>query len=103
MESEGQLQSNGVDDATRLAASARTLTITPLNETVVADDEPDDLIAARHILSPPIANIPSDEEATTPTTVQATIDHKNHRRAMLISSVVVIILTGATSYLLLTK
>jgi hypothetical protein len=103
MESEGQLQTNDVDDATRLAASARTLTLTPISDNVVPDDEPDDLVVARHVLAPPIANIPSDEETTAPIAVQTSVEKKNHRRALGISTMAVIILTLATAYFILTK
>lgn len=103
MESEGQLQNNGVDDATRLAASARTFTLDPISENVTPDEEPDDMIVARHILSPPIANIPSDEESTSPRAAQVVVERKNHKRALSISASVVVILTVTTAYLFLTK
>ncbi len=103
MEQEGQLQSGGVDDATRLAASARTLTLNPISNNIVPDDEPDDLVAARHTMSPPIANIPSDEEATSPPVSEHVLARKNHHLALSVSSVVVVVLTLATSYLFLSK
>jgi hypothetical protein len=102
MESEAQLQPNDIDDATRLAATNRILTLAPMSENIVPDDEPDDLIAARHIIGPPIANIPSDEEVTSPTEVRA-IEQKNHRLALSISGIIVVLLTVATGYLMLTK
>ena len=103
MESEEQAQTNGVDEATRLAASARTFTLDPISENIIPDEEPDDLIVAHHILSPPIANIPSDEERTPSQAVQSAVAQKNHRRALSVSIFVVTLLTCATTYLILTK
>ncbi len=103
MEQEGQLQSAGVDDATRLAASARTLTLNPISNNLAPEDEPDDLVAARHTMSPPIANISSDEEFTSSTTSEHSQARKNHHLALLVSSVAVIVLIVATGYLFLIK
>lgn len=104
MEFETDKTSQAIDDATRLAASTRSLTLTPLNETIASEDESDDLIATRNVLGGPIANIPSDAEVTTPLTQQQiVIEKKNHHTALAISLTVVGILIAATAYLFITK
>jgi len=64
-ETSSKEKTDGISDEMRLAASSRKTVITPIHEDIYADEESDELIATQHTLAPPIANIPSDTEATT--------------------------------------
>ena len=89
--------SGTIDEATRLAASNRQLTLNPMHDDVIAEDEPDDLIASKHILEPPIANITTDTEATVAVAV-ARQEKANHHIA-LASSVAVMAIVGTITVL----
>ena len=55
-----------IDDATRFEATTRQHTVVPLHTDVAADELPDEQVVTQHIVSAPLANIPSDQEATEP-------------------------------------
>jgi len=86
-----------VDEATRLAASNRQFTLNPVHDDVIPEDEPDDLVASKHILEPPIANITTDTETTIAVAV-AKQEKANHHIA-LASSVIVMAIVGTVTIL----
>lgn len=86
-----------IDEATRLAASNRQLILNPVHETIVVEDEPDDLVANRHIIGAPIGNIATDSEATISQGVLKQ-ERANHHIA-LATSIVVMIIVGAAAAL----
>ena len=91
-----------VPEAVRMAASTRNLTITPLSTDIVPEDEPDDIIAARHIIGSPIANVPSDAETTVldkPTILTQQQKHVHHR-ALIMSSSTTALLAALVGYAL---
>ncbi len=87
---------SGVTDAERLEASTRQVFIAPVHDDVVADDLPDEVIVTRHLVQPPIGNIPTDSELTTSSSAQQHIDQKNHRFALTVSLVTVAIVSGVS-------
>lgn len=88
-------QLGDVDEATRIAAQNRQLTMAPVHDDIIPEDEPDDLIAARHIIGAPIANVESDTETTVAMTV-AKHERTNHHIA-LASSIIVMLIVGAVT------
>lgn len=90
------LPSDSVDEATRIAAGNRQLTMTPVHDDVLPEDEPDDLVAARHIIGAPIGNIESDTETTVAVAV-AKQEKANHHIALTGSIVVMLIVGVATA------
>lgn len=94
-ETSSKEKTDGISDEMRLAASSRKTVITPIHEDIYADEESDELIATQHTLAPPIANIPSDTEATTAyTDAGAQTGQKTHRLALIISACVGVILVA---------
>lgn len=89
--------SGTIDEATRIAASNRQLTLNPVHDTVVVEDEPDELVANRHIIGPPLGNIASDSETTVAAAVLKQ-ERVNHHIA-LITSIVVMGIVGAATVL----
>ena len=87
---------SGVTDAERLEASTRQVFIAPIHDDVIADDLPDEVIVTRHLVQPPIGNIPTDSELTDSSPAQQRIDQKNHRFALIVSLVTVAIVTGVS-------
>ena len=53
-----------VSDAARRAAETRQLTITPLHDDIVPEDEPDSIRVAQHLSGPAIPNVLNDTEDT---------------------------------------
>ncbi|NCU37694.1 hypothetical protein EOL96_01350 [Candidatus Saccharibacteria bacterium] len=92
-----QPRNSDIDDATRLAASMRQLTVDPVHDDVAPDDLPDDQIAAQHLLRPAIGNIAVDSELTRSTHTneqQSAINQPpTNRLALAVSLVVVAALT----------
>ena len=94
--------SDQIDESTRLAASNRQLTIAPMHDDVTPEDEPDDLVAARHILGSPIGNIETDSEATVPISVVKQ-EKANHRIALAGSIIIMLIVGTATAIAFLSR
>lgn len=53
-----------IDDAARLAAEMRQLTITPLHDNVAPEEEPESIRVAQHLSEPAIPNTLNDTEDT---------------------------------------
>ncbi len=53
-----------IDDATRIAAMTKKTVLVPLHGDIAPEDPVDEQIANQHIISPALANIPIDTEAT---------------------------------------
>lgn len=103
-ETSSKEKTDGISDEMRLAASSRKTVITPIHEDIYADEESDELIATQHTLAPPIANIPSDTEATAAYTDAGTqTGQKNHRLALIISACAGVILVALATVFMLTK
>jgi hypothetical protein len=66
-------QDVGIDPMTRLAASTRQLTITPLHQEIYADTTSDEQLVLNHALQPAIQNIPTDIEETIAPTPQTNV------------------------------
>lgn len=106
-ETSSKEKTDGISDEMRLAASSRKTVITPIHEDIYADEESDELIATQHTLAPPIANIPSDTEATTAYTDANTQagqkTQKNHKLALIISACAGVVLIALATVFILTR
>ena len=106
-ETSSKEKTDGISDEMRLAASCRKTVITPIHEDLYADEESDELIATQHTLAPPIANIPSDTEATTAYTDANTQagqkTQKNHKLALIISACAGVVLIALATVFILTR
>lgn len=98
---------DGINDEMRLAASSRKTVITPIHEDIYADEESDELIATQHTLAPPIANIPSDTEATTAYTDASTQagqkTQTTHKLALIIGTCAGVVLIALATVFILTR
>ncbi|QQS22148.1 hypothetical protein IPM09_01225 [Candidatus Saccharibacteria bacterium] len=81
------------EEAVRMEASSRSLSVIPLHDNVVPDDLPDTLIAAQHALAPPIANLPDDSEVTPSLPSMLMQARRNHHIALTSSIAVAGIVT----------
>ena len=105
-ETSSKEKTDGISDEMRLAASSRKTVITPIHEDIYADEESDELIATQHTLAPPIANIPSDTEATTAYTdanAQAGQNQKTHKLALIIGTCAGVVLIALATVFILTR
>ena len=106
-ETSSKEKTDGISDEMRLAASSRKTVITPIHEDIYADEESDELIATQHTLAPPIANIPSDTEATTAYTdanTQAGQKTKNtHKLALIVGTCAGVVLIALATVFILTR
>lgn len=106
-ETSSKEKTDGISDEMRLAASSRKTVIAPIHEDIYADEESDELIATQHTLAPPIANIPSDTEATTAYTDANTQagqkTQKNHKLALIISACAGVVLIALATVFILTR
>lgn len=97
-------KTDGISDEMRLAASSRKTVITPIHEDIYADEESDELIATQHTLAPPIANIPSDTEATTAyTDANTQAGQKTHRLALIMSACAGVVLIALATVFIMTR
>ena len=96
-----------ISDEMRLAASSRKTVIAPIHEDIYADEESDELIATQHTLAPPIANIPSDTEATTAYTDANTQagqkTQKTHKLALISGTCAGVVLIALATVFILTR
>lgn len=106
-ETSSKEKTDDISDEMRLAASSRKTVITPIHEDIYADEESDELIATQHTLAPPIANIPSDTEATTAYTDANTQagqkTQKTHKLALIIGTCAGVVLIALATVFILTR
>ena len=103
-ETSSKEKTDGISDEMRLAASSRKTVITPIHEDIYADEESDELIATQHTLAPPIANIPSDTEATTAyTDANTQAGQKTHKLALIIGTCAGVVLIALATVFILTR
>lgn len=103
-ETSSKEKTDGISDEMRLAASSRKTVITPIHEDIYADEESDELIATQHTLAPPIANIPSDTEATTAyTDANTQVGQKTHKLALIIGTCAGVVLIALATVFILTR
>jgi hypothetical protein len=91
-----QQTSSDIDEATRLAASTRVLTLAPVHDDITPEDEPEELVANQHIIQPPIANIPTDAEVTLASNTALAHEQANHHLALAASIAIMLIVGSVT-------
>ena len=106
-ETSSKEKTDGISDEMRLAASSRKTVITPIHEDIYADAESDELIPTQNTLAPPIANIPSDTEATTAYTDANTQagqkTQKTHKLALIVGTCAGVVLIALATAFILTR
>lgn len=90
-----------IDNATRMAASARMHTVTPAHTDVAPDEYSDEQIVTQHMVQPAVANAANDTEYT-PNDHAANMAHLQVPRiALMISISISLILAALLVYVFL--
>ncbi len=97
----GASQSPDIDDATRLAATQRKLTVEPVNDAITPEDISDEQVATMHVTQPAISNLAIDSEATPSSASTGTTT--KHSPGMIIGLIVavfaVMVITGVLVFM----
>lgn len=94
------------DDALRLAAATKRVTLEPISTEVKAEALSDTQIAAQHVNAGALANTPIDSEHTTPPTATAspmTSARSGHVLALTLTAVVLACAGGLLYFILQTR
>jgi len=91
-------KSPDISDETRMEASTRQKSVTPIHDDVIADDLPDEIIANQHIVQGPLANAANDSEATVGGPGSAIAPERHHHFILVLCGITVAIITALTVF-----